>query len=94
MIVANGVLWTFWITVCVPKAMLLGEKLTYGSYLFLCIVEIGWLISTVLCAFIFSRFRRILSNPKIVPFIFKIFALTFVYFAVDMFYRSIKFFFS
>lgn len=92
MIMANGVLWTFWITVCVPKAMLLSEKVTNGNYLFLILVEIGWLISTVLVAFVFSRFRKILSNPKVMPIIFKIFALTFVYFAVDMVYRSIKFF--
>lgn len=26
MIMANGVLWTFWITVCVPKAIMLNEK--------------------------------------------------------------------
>lgn len=92
MIIANGVLWTFWITVCVPKAILLSEKVAFGNYLFLLLVEIGWLISTVMVAVVFSRFRKILSNPKVVPIIFKIFALTFVYFAVDMVYKSIKFF--
>ncbi len=92
MILANGVLWTFWITVCVPKAIMLNNKAAFGNYLFLLLVEIGWLISTVLVAVIFSRFRKILSNPKVVPIIFKIFALVFVYFAVDMVYRSIRFF--
>ena len=92
MILANGVLWTFWITVCVPKAILLSEKVAFGNYLFLLLVEIGWLVSTVLVAYIFSKFRKILSNPKVVPVMFKIFALTFVYFAVDMVYRSLKFF--
>ncbi|OGL71097.1 hypothetical protein A3C17_01125 [Candidatus Uhrbacteria bacterium RIFCSPHIGHO2_02_FULL_53_13] len=92
MILANGVLWTFWITVCVPKAILLSEKVAFGNYLFLLLVEIGWLVSTVLVAYVFSRFRKILSNPRVVPIMFKIFALTFVYFAVDMVYRSIKFF--
>ena len=92
MIMANGVLWTFWITVCVPKAILLSEKVAFGNYLFLLLVEIGWLISTVMVAVVFSRFRKILSNPKVVPIIFKFFSLTFVYFAVDMVYRSIKFF--
>ena len=92
MIMANGVLWTFWITVCVPKAILMGEKIAFGDYLFLILVEIGWLISTGMVAIVFSRFRKILSNPKVVPIIFKIFALTFVYFAVDMVYKSIRFF--
>jgi threonine/homoserine/homoserine lactone efflux protein len=92
MIMANGVLWTFWITVCVPKAMFLSEKIAFGDYLFLLLVEIGWLISTVLVAVAFSQFRKALSNPKVVPIMFKLFALTFVYFAVDMVYKSIKFF--
>jgi len=92
MIIANGVLWTYWITVCVPKAISLGEEIFFGSYIFLILVEIGWIISTSIVAIIFSRFRKVLSNPKIVPIIFKIFALTFIYFALDMLYSSAKFF--
>lgn len=94
MIMANGILWTFWITVCVPKAIALGEKIVFGNYLFLLFVEIGWLISTVLVAFVFSRFRTILSNPKVVPVMFKLFALAFIYFALDMLYKSAVFFLS
>ena len=92
MILSNGVLWSFWIMVIVPKAILFNEKVTYGSFLYLIIVEIAWLVSTALAAFAFSRFRKILSDPKVVPVVFKIFALAFVYFSVDMFYRSIAFF--
>jgi threonine/homoserine/homoserine lactone efflux protein len=94
MILANGVLWMFWITVCIPKAIIMSEKIALGDYMFLFLVEIGWLISTVMVAVVFSRFRKILSNPKVVPVIFKIFALIFVYFALDMLYQSIKFFLS
>lgn len=94
MILANGVLWTFWITVCVPKAIALSQQITFGQFIFLILVEIGWLISTVLIAFIFSRFRKILSNPKVVPILFKFFAITFIYFALDMGYKSYKFFIS
>lgn len=92
MILANGVLWTYWITVCIPKAIALGERVHFGEFLFLVLVEIGWFLSTVFVAFLFSRFRTVLSNPKVVPVMFKIFALTFVYFAIDMVYKSIKFF--
>lgn len=94
MILANGVLWTFWITVCVPKAVLLGDKIYLGQFIFLVLVEVGWLVSTVLVAFLFSRFRGVLSNPKFVPVIFKIFSLIFLYFAVDMLYTSFTFFFG
>ncbi|MFA7681832.1 MAG: LysE family transporter [Candidatus Peribacteraceae bacterium] len=92
MILANGVLWTFWITVCVPKAIFLGEQMYLGAFIFLAIVEIGWLCSTSIVAFLFSKFRTLLSKPKVVPIIFKVFACTFVYFAIDMTYQSIRFF--
>ena len=92
MILANGVLWTFWVTICVPKAIFLGNKILLGEYLFLGLVEIGWLISTASLAFLFSRFRYILSRPSTIPIIFKLFALIFVYFALDMTYKSITFF--
>jgi len=92
MILANGVLWIFWITICVPKAIFLGHQLFMGEYFFLGLVEIGWLLSTILLAFIFSRFRKLLSKSTMIPIIFKIFALTFFYFAIDMTYKSIIFF--
>lgn len=92
MILANGVLWTFWITVCVPKAVTLGKQMHYGQYLFLLLVEIGWLISTVGVAFIFSWFRSLLSNPRVVPYMFKFFSFVFVYFALTMLHTSILYF--
>lgn len=92
MILANGVLWTYWITICIPKAMLLSQQLFLGEYIFMGFVQLGWLISTILAAFVFSRFRKLLSRPKVIPVVFKIFALIFVYFALDMTYRSIIFF--
>lgn len=92
MIFANGGLWIFWLTVAIPKAVILGNHVPFGGVLFLVILEIGWLISTSLVAFIFSRFRRWLSQPHIVPFIFKLCSLAFVYFAASSVYQSIVFF--
>lgn len=92
MILSNGVLWTYWITICIPKAILLGEQIHLGAYLFMGVVQLGWLLSTLVVAFIFSRFREALSRPKVIPFLFKIFALAFIYFALDMAYKSIIYF--
>ncbi len=92
MIMANGILWTFWITVCIPKAIILSQKLFLGDYLFLILVEIGWLISTIAVAIIFSRFRKVLSHPKAIPVVYKIFSLVFIYFALDMLIKSIRYF--
>ena len=63
-----------------------------GAYLFMGLVQLGWLVSTLLVAFIFSRFRKVLSRPRIIPVIFKIFALAFVYFAFDMALKSVAYF--
>ena len=94
MILSNGVLWTYWITICIPKAILLNDQLTMGAYIFMGLVQLGWLISTIVVAFLFSRFRKLLSRPKVIPVMFKIFAGAFAYFALDMIYRSILFFVS
>lgn len=92
MILGNGGLWIFWITVCVPRAILLSHKVPFGGFLFLLFVEAGWLISTAGIAFIFSRFRILLSKPRIVPVLFKLFALAFIYFAFSSIYQSLVFF--
>lgn len=94
MILSNGVLWTYWITICIPKAILLNDFINLGAYLFMGLVQVGWLLSTLIVAYIFSRFRKVLSRPKVIPVIFKIFALAFVYFAIDMFIKSIVYFTS
>jgi len=92
MILSNGVLWTYWITICIPKAILLGEQLHLGEYLFMGLVQMGWLISTMVVAFIFSRFRRALSRPRVIPVLFKVFSLAFAYFAIDMIIKSMQYF--
>jgi threonine/homoserine/homoserine lactone efflux protein len=92
MILANGMLWTYWITVCVPQAVLLGTQVTFGAYLFLLLVEVGWLVSTVGVALLFSSVRKFLSHPRVIPAIFKLFSLAFFFFAVNMIYTSAVFF--
>jgi threonine/homoserine/homoserine lactone efflux protein len=94
MILTNGVLWTYWLTICIPKAILLNEQVRLGAYLFMGFVQLGWLLSTVVVAFVFMRFRPLLSRPRVVAVVFKIFSLAFLYFAIDMIYKSIAFFIS
>lgn len=92
MILSNGVLWTYWLTICIPKAILLNDQMHLGAYAFMGLVQLGWLISTLGIGFLFSSFRKILSRPKVIPVLFKIFALAFAYFAFDMVFKSIRFF--
>lgn len=92
MILSNGVLWTYWITICIPKAILLNDQLHLGAYVFMGLVQLGWLSSTLVVGFLFSRFRKVLSRPRVIPVLYKIFALAFAYFAIDMVYKSFLFF--
>lgn len=89
MIFANGVLWTYWITVCIPQALALGARLSYGEYLFVALVQGGWLLATTGLAFAFSRFRGLLSNPRLVPVVFKGLSAAFLYFALNLIRGSI-----
>ncbi len=92
MIVSNGMLWTYWLTACVPDAMTLGEMIPYGQYLFLLVFELGWCLSTFLMALIFSSFKRLLSHPRVMPILFKFFALVFAAFAIKMIIGSVRYF--
>lgn len=74
----NGGYWIFWITIGVPKALLLGNILTGGKFIFLIIFEFGWLFATTLLAFIFFKFRPLLERKNLVGVIFKILALVLV----------------
>jgi len=94
MILSNGVLWTYWITICIPKAILLSEQRSMGAYLFMGLVQLGWLFSTIMMAIVFSRFRSLLSGPGVLPVVFKVFSGAFAYFALDMIYKSYVFFFK
>lgn len=92
LIFANGTLWTFWITVCIPKAIVLGQHVAHGEYMFLVAVQVGWLVATVGIAIAFALFQGALSDPRAIPIMFKGFAVVFVYFAVSMIYTSAVFF--
>ncbi len=39
MILSNGILWTYWIAICIPKAILLSDHLTLGAYFFMGLVQ-------------------------------------------------------
>jgi threonine/homoserine/homoserine lactone efflux protein len=72
--VLNSGYWVFWITVGVPKAIILDITLIYGKLIYLITFEIGWLLATLALAFIFSRFRPLLQRHNLVSLTFKILA--------------------
>jgi len=87
----NGGFWIFWITICVPQAFLLREKIIGGHILFLIFFELGWLVSTLFWTFLFSRFRSFLAKKNFVPIVFKFFALILLFFAIRLIVESVMF---
>lgn len=88
----NGPFLIFWITVGVPQAFLLKEKVAGGQFLFLLLFELGWFTATTLLTFIFSRFRPLLTKGNFISIVFKILALILLFFAVKLIIESIKLF--
>lgn len=88
----NGPLWIFWTTICVPQAYILSKKIAGGQIIFLLVFEIGWLSSTLLLTFLFSRFRPFLTKKSTISKVFKLFALILLLFAVQLVITSVKFF--
>ncbi|MBU1000853.1 LysE family transporter [Patescibacteria group bacterium] len=85
----SGPFWIFWLTICVPQAFLLKQKVAGGQFLFLILFELGWLIATVLLTFLFSRFRPFLAKTDLISLVFKFFALILLFFAVRLALDSI-----
>jgi threonine/homoserine/homoserine lactone efflux protein len=84
----SGPFWIFWITICVPQAFLLSQKIVGGQIIFLILFEIGWFISTTALVFLFSRFRSLLTKTNFIPIVFKIMSLILLFFAVKLLLES------
>ena len=74
----NSGYWIFWITVGIPKALILDQTLIGGKFIFLIIFEIAWLIITTILAFVFYKFRPLLQRNNLIGTTFKILALVLV----------------
>lgn len=92
--VSNGPFWIFWITVYIPQAFLMQQKIIGGQFLFLLMFELGWLVSTVGLTFIFSWFRPLLTKGNFTSITFKILALILLFFALKLATESITFLIS
>jgi threonine/homoserine/homoserine lactone efflux protein len=92
MLVSGGPFWIFWMTICVPQAALLNREVSGGYLLFLIVFESGWFTAATLLNFIFSRFRLLFKKKNLISIVFKVLALTLVFFAVKLFIESVLFF--
>jgi len=74
----NSGYWIFWIAVGIPKAINFDRLITGGKFIYLTIFEFGWLIATVLLAYIFYKFRPVLQRKNLIGTTFKILAIILV----------------
>lgn len=71
----NSGYWIFWITIGVPRALLLDQYLAGGKLIFLFVLEFGWLAMTVFLAFVFFKFRPLLERKNLISVTFKMLAV-------------------
>lgn len=90
----NGPLWMFWISVCLPAAFNLGQLINYGEYLFLIIFEISMMTGLAIMLFGFNAFRTYFSNKKVVKSIFKILTILLSILIIKMIYSETIFFYE
>ena len=89
----NGPLYLFWTTIGIPLAFEL-KGVQYGIVSFLFVFIVGWLSATTLWAFLFSRFRNVLTQPHFIPRVFTAMALLLCFFAIRMIVQGVRFFVS
>jgi threonine/homoserine/homoserine lactone efflux protein len=70
----NSGYWIFWITIGVPKALVLDVSVYGGKFIFLAIFELAWLVMTFGLAFIFYQFRPLLQRKNLIGSTFKVLA--------------------
>lgn len=71
----NSGYWIFWITIGIPKALVLDIDIYGGKFLFLIIFEMAWFIMTFFLAFAFYKFRPFLQKKDFVRTTFKVLAI-------------------
>lgn len=84
----NGLFWTYWVSVCIPMAFNLDQRMRGGKFVFLAMIESGWLFGTVLVCYLFSNFRPLLLKENVIKITFKAFSLMFIFFAFNMLYKA------
>lgn len=89
--VLNGGFWIFWLTVCVPRAFVLGQEIAGGQIVFLIMFELGWLTSTLSVAYVFFKFRPLLLRENLVSSVFRFFALVLIFFAIRAIGESVAY---
>lgn len=80
----NGMAWIFWLTVCAPQAIALGQEIPGGAWIFIALFEVGWLTSTFLLSYLFEFFRPFFQSNSRIHLLYRVIALLFLFFALKL----------
>jgi hypothetical protein len=94
LMILNGPLWIFWISVCLPSAFNLGQLINHGEYLFLLIFEISMMTGLGIMLFGFNAFREYFSNEKVVSRIFRVLTILLSFLIIKIIYTESLFFYT
>jgi threonine/homoserine/homoserine lactone efflux protein len=87
----NGSLRLSWLTIFLPQAFELRKHVFWGEFIFLLVYEMFWLCGLLTVSFIFSRFKSFLTKQKLSYYMFKVFALLLLFFALQTIYNVMNF---
>lgn len=94
LMIFNGPMWLFWLSVCLPTAFNLGSNIVHGEYLFIVVFEISMMTGLAIILFGFNSFRNHFTNPKLVRRIFLVLSILLMLLIVKMAYSEIVYFAS
>ena len=94
LMLVNGPLWIFWLSVCLPAAFKLGQRVDYGEFLFLFIFELSMMMGLAIMLIGFNSCRKYFTNKKIIKSTFKVITLLLFLFILKMIYSEAMYFFE
>ncbi len=92
LMIFNGPLWIFWVSVCLPTAFSLGDVLKYGEYLFIIIFQISMIVAMFVIFYGFNSLRKFLTNEKVIKKVFTVLSVLVFFIALKVLFSEIKFF--
>jgi threonine/homoserine/homoserine lactone efflux protein len=88
----NGPLWMFWISVCLPLVYQMADKMVFGEYIFLIIFEISMIAGISLMFFLFSLITKNVKNQKKIQILYIILGVILGLLALKMLISEIEYF--
>ncbi|KKU55653.1 MAG: hypothetical protein UX77_C0009G0029 [Parcubacteria group bacterium GW2011_GWA1_47_11] len=91
LMIFNGTVWLFWLSVCLPIAFSLGSQINLGEYLFVLIFEVAMVATMLTIFFGFSYFQKFFYDKKNVETFLNVLSFLILLVAVKVLYEELVF---